>query len=340
MTAMDRMSAAEQRQPNYALMKQRKQAINRAVLQLDLGFAEDLHDQLGRLDTALNAAHSSIMNSTVAMMPMLRNADFLNLRATLDELGTDQELEPVLRDRAAQELREGYIDSVNAGMRSVRASWLEMSAAINAVDDIVIVPAEELLEPGSVDLEAGLRLSLQDLDNRLGETEAQRLVIDDLIKVYDDKNLFDHLLPWIASDEELDGLNLSAPQVEMVKRGVRLFRKLIEQASQYIRYAEMVKLRDGLRSKHQHYQEQKDKLNELLADSIRKSQTLRRVGELEGVRLDYVTEARLLARQIGGFVTAFDLARSTSLESLGLISAQGVALYKTLEPIASAWRTK
>lgn len=340
MTAMDRMSAAEQRQPNYALMKQRKQAINKAVLQLDLSFAEDLQDQLGRLDMALNAAHSSIMNSTVAMMPMLRNADFLSLSTALDELGADQELDPLLRDLAAQELREGYIDSVNADMRSVRASWLDMSAAINAVDDIVIVLAEELAEPGSVDLEASLRLGLQDLDNRLAETEAQRLVIDDLIKVYDDKNLFDHLLPWIATDEELDGLNLSAPQVEMVKRGVRLFRKLIEQASQYIRYAEMVKLRDRLRASHRHYQEQKDQLSKLLADSIRQSETLRRVSELEAVRLDYVKEARLLAGQIGGFITAFDLARSTSLESLGLISAQGVALYKTLEPIASAWRTK
>lgn len=215
-----------------------------------------------------------------------------------------------------------------------------MTAAINQVDDIEILPTDEVGSAGSVNLENGIRLALQDLDGRLAELDQQRTEIDEWIRVIDDKNLFDYLLPWIATDEELDGLNLNAPQVEMVKRGVRLFRKLVEHASQYIRYTDMVKLRDELRIKRQHYQDQTDQLTKLLTDSIKQAQALSQVSRLDAVRLDYVREAQLLAGQIGGFVTAFDLPPHTRLESLSAITAQGVALHKTLEPIASAWRAQ
>ncbi|NBB33725.1 alpha-xenorhabdolysin family binary toxin subunit B [Pseudomonas kielensis] len=338
MNEIDRMSTQEQRQPDYALMKQSKYSINMAVSEISLGFAEYLQARLGRLNAVLNDAHSSILQSTVAMMPLLRNANFLSLNAELDRLESAQELDEQARQRAKEELREDYISSVNADMRRVRGFWLGMTTAINQVDDIEVLPTDEAGSTNSVNLENGIRLALQDLDTRLLELDEQRKDIDECIRVIDDKNLFDYLLPWIASDEELDGLDLSAPQVEMVKRGVRLFRKLVEHASQYIRYVDMVKLRNDLRIKRQHYLDQKDQLTRLLTDSIKQAQALSRVTRLDAVRLDYVREAQLLARQIGGFVTAFDLPPHTPLESLSAITAQGVALHKTLEPIASAWR--
>lgn len=340
MNGIDRMSTQAQRQPDYALMKQSKYSINRAVAEVSLGFAEYLQARLGRLNAALNDAHSSILQSTVAMMPLLRNASFLSLNAELDRLESAHELDAQARQRAKEELREDYISSVNADMQRVRGFWLGMTAAINQVHDIEVLPTDEADSSSSVNLENGIRLALQDLDKRLVELGEQRKEIDDWVKVIDDKNLFDYLLPWIATDEELDGLDLSAPQVEMVKRGVRLFRKLVEHASQYIRYTDMVKLRNDLRVKHQHYQDQKDQLTKLLADSIKQTLALSRVGRLDAVRLDYVREAQLLAGQIGGFVTAFDLPPHTGLESLRAITAQGVDLHKTLEPIASAWRTR
>lgn len=48
MNEIDRMSTQEQRQPDYALMKQSKYSINMAVSEISLGFAEYLQARLGR----------------------------------------------------------------------------------------------------------------------------------------------------------------------------------------------------------------------------------------------------------------------------------------------------
>mgnify|MGYP006192416935 CR=1 FL=1 len=46
MNEIDRMSTQEQRQPDYALMKQSKYSINMAVSEISLGFAEYLQARL------------------------------------------------------------------------------------------------------------------------------------------------------------------------------------------------------------------------------------------------------------------------------------------------------
>lgn len=125
MNGIDRMSTQERRQPDYVLMKRSKYSINMAVSEISLGFAEYLQARLGRLNVALNDAHSSILQSTVAMMPLLRNANFLSLNTELDRLESAHELDAQARQRAKEELREDYISSVNADMRRVRVFGLE-----------------------------------------------------------------------------------------------------------------------------------------------------------------------------------------------------------------------
>jgi hypothetical protein len=340
MNGVDRMSPQQQRKPNYVLMQSSKDTINRATVEITLDFSESLQAKLKRLNTALDAAHSSILQSTVTMVPLLNNANYRSLCVELDSLSANQGLESALLKQFQRELVEDYISSVNSDMRRVRDLWVAMTTKIAQVGDIKLAAVDDAVLVNSANLEKGIRQDLENLDKRLAEVNEQRKEIDDLIKVIDDKNLFDLLLPWIASDEELNDLNLSAPQVEIVKRGVRLVRKLVEHVSQHIRYTEMVKLRDDLRARRQHYQNQKDQQTQLLASVLEKAQALTRLSQLEPVRVDYVREAESLAGHIGGFVTAFDLPSDTSLETLSAITAQGVALQKKLEPIAAAWHSR
>ena len=329
-----------QRMPDYSLMKGNKKAINKIVAQLNLDFSDYLKTKLGRLDHALNNVHASIFEMAVAVMPMLRGADFKSFMVEFERLSNEPDLSGDLQIMTLEGLKADYIKSVNADAGRIRGFVLAVNAYVNSLDDI------EMLGEGQSDssillgFDEDIVRALSDLDRWLEEVEMQCNILDDLINVIDDKNLIDHLLPWIPDGNFFKSFEMSAPQAELVKKGLELLRKLLEQASEYIRYTEMVRARDGLRIKRAHYLEQKNEYQKLQADREFRVDILRQVKLVEGLKVDYLHEANILLSNINNYASFFDLAPQTSIENLKAVTDAAVSLSKTLEPIASAWRTK
>ncbi|MNF10804.1 hypothetical protein D3C80_2118610 [compost metagenome] len=66
---------------------------------------------------------------------------------------------------------------------------------------------------------------------------------------------------------------------------------------------------------------------------------MRQVKSVEGLKVDYLHEANTLLRNINNYARLFDLAPQTTIDDLKAITDAAVSLSKTLEPIASVWRT-
>ncbi|WP_223592673.1 alpha-xenorhabdolysin family binary toxin subunit B [Pseudomonas sp. A-R-19] len=329
----------EQRMPDYSLMKANKKAINKIVAQLNLDFSDYLKAKLGRLDHAINDTHANIFGVAVAVMPMLREANFKSFMIEFQRLSNEPDLSGDLRMKTLEGLKADYIKSVNADAGKIRGFALAVNAHLISLDDIDILGEGQSDSSILLGFDEDIVKALSDLDRRLEEVEVQCRILDDLISVIDDKNLIDHLLPWIPDGNFFKSFEISAPQAELVKKGLELLRKLLEQASEYIRYTEMVRARDGLRIKRAHYFEQKNEYQKLQADHEIRVDTLRQVKSIEGLKVDYLYEANTFLRNINNYASLFDLAPQTTIDNLKVITDAAVSLSKTLEPIASAWRT-
>jgi len=330
----------EQRMPNYSLMKLNKKAINKIVAQLKLDFSDYLKTKLGRLDHALNDAHANIFGMAVAVTPMLREANFKSFMIEFQRLSNELELSGDLQMRTLEGLKADYIKSVNADAGRIRGFAQAVNAYVNSLDDIEVLGEGQSDSSILLGFDEDIVKALSDLDRRLAEIEMQCRVLDDLISVIDDKNLIDHLLPLIPDGSFFKTFEISAPQAELVKKGLELLRKILEQASEYIKYTEMVRARDDLRIKRAHYFEQKNEYQKLRADRDVRVDILRQVKSVEGLKVDYLHEANTLLRNINNYASLFDLAPQTTIDNLKVITDAAVSLSKTLEPIASAWRTK
>ncbi|MNO76810.1 hypothetical protein D3C76_678940 [compost metagenome] len=329
----------EQRMPNYSLMKFNKKAINKIVAQLNLDFSDYLKAKFGRLDGALNDAHASIVGVAVAVMPMLREANFKSFMTEFQRLSHEPDLSGDVRMKTLEGLKADYIKSINADAGKIRGGMLALNAHLNSLGDIDVLgegQGDSSILPG---FDEDIVKVLSDLDRRIEEVEVQCRILDDLIRVIDDKNLIDHLLPWIPDANFFKSFEISTPQAELVKKGLELLRKILEQASEYIKYTEMVRARDGLRIKRAHYFEQKNEYQKLQADQETRVDILRQVKSVEGLKVDYLHEANTLLRNINHYARLFDLAPQTTIDDLKAITDAAVSLSKTLEPIASVWRT-
>ena len=80
--------------------------------------------------------------------------------------------------------------------------------------------------------------------------------------------------------------------IHRMDQGLGLVEAAIEAAAPGVNdlTPQMVKLRDDLRARRQHYQNQKDQQTQLLASVLEKAQALTRLSQLEPVRVDYVRE--------------------------------------------------
>ncbi|MGF6088852.1 alpha-xenorhabdolysin family binary toxin subunit B [Pseudomonas sp. 18173] len=326
--------------PDYSLMKVNKKAINKIAARLKLDFSDYFKKKLERLDHLLNDTHANIFEMAVAVMPMLREANFKSFMIEFERLSNEEGLSVEQRMMTQEGLKADYIKSVNADAGRIRGFVLAVNACINSLDDIEIPGEGQSDSSILLGFDEDVVTTLNDLGRRLEEVEMQCRVLDDLISVIDDKNMIDHLLPWIPDSDFFKSFEMSAPKVELVKKGLQLLRKLLEQGSEYIRYTEMVSARDGLRAKRMHYLEEKNKYQELQADREMRVDILRQVKSVEGLKVDYLHEANTLLRNINNYASYFDLAPQTTIDNLKVITDAAVSLSKTLEPIASAWRTK
>jgi len=284
-------------------MSQAVKDISRLSQQQDALVIEAIREKSQRIASASSAADTGFRNALpglqAAVGHIMSDASFESI-AELDAALADPGLDEADRDILLEE-RAAAVDELGVSIRalitSFRTETENLSAGVTALRNIVL---EErvvgLIEEKETAIEDQLSLikNKQEEKDKYEEDRDKIIESQNLIR---GKNIIDTYNDYIPSGEELEGLDLSSPEKEIVKQSVDIAKKMLGNMSDGLKYSQLAEARKDLDrkidGKLEEIQTLQDELKSIEATivALNKAVQVSRDRDVQATQLEKITQA-------------------------------------------------
>ena len=333
------LSASDFVQPNVEVLKTSYKSIQRLFNGLETSVLESLQDKSKRLVFYIQDVDEQLRYTLVELNAKLNNRNLESYVSDLEELSVAQR-DPVLAEtdktvllQVMTETRQS-LNQLVAEIEQLFAGKAQLfSAQLTNLEDVLIeVHIPSALE-GKNQQKKSLEATIQTNEDKKRSLVSRKNQLIDSLEVMRKHDLLDTFSDYLPTDQEIEGMDLSQPEIELVKQGVNLYRKMLSTVSDGLDYAKLAGARDQL------YKE----IDQLDAENRNLNQELKRINdELSDVsamaRIDserdrYTAEARKLVN-----AWEFFAARLHQLIQLELYSEIGKLFEEKLAYLTAVGR--
>lgn len=306
-------------QPNVAIFKSAPKNLLHLFNSLDSSYVESLRQKSDRLVGYVHTSSENIRSSVIQLQVILQSQTVTSYVEQIEALLAAQpeasEAEKDQLETVIQQLRE----QLKASLTKIDTRFSMFGAQIfddlSRIQDVAIkVHIPEAIE-GKERQKSQLEKRLTTENERKQRLIAQKNALLDSLSVMQQRNLIDVFNDNLPSAEDIDGLDLAAPEMAAVKQGLDQYKKLLSNLSEGENYANMAEARDHLYQKIDQQNQEIKQLNEELDTVHNELEDVSILMAFDLERDRYLAEARKYLNSLEAFLVRFQKLQQIEIYS-------------------------
>lgn len=274
---------------------------------LETSYLPSLREKSQRLVGYVQTSNENLKHSLIESKAKLESQNIASYTTQLERLFLS------LNDPALPDMKKKLLSQAADQLRgNLQRLIVEVEILFSAIADRFFDELSRiedvLIEVHIPDALQGKSQQKRTLEKALGEIETQKqllitrknMLIDSL-DIMRRRNLIDMFSDYLPTDQEIEGLNLTQPEVEALKQGINLYRKMAQNLSEGVEYAKLADARDQLYRDIEKLNQEGRQLSAELSTIQHELQDVSSLAGIDAERDRYVAEARKLLNSLDFF---------------------------------------
>lgn len=232
--------------PDMKKIKQNRDELHYKIRTLSTVYLPVLSEQLTSLLEELNSIDKQALSTLTLLPTVLPISEIQRFYTTIENL----KLKPSSPEQ--QEAIDSFYEEINS---SIKIGTSEVSKLATILNNNLVNLKAVTLSDNQYRIKE-LEASISNISPNVAELESdiEKLVIDEselnsAIKLIEATDTFSLIKELFLTAEKLAGLNLSAPQIELVKTGISVAGKILNLISDRIKYGNLIEARRQIQAR-------------------------------------------------------------------------------------------
>lgn len=299
--------------PDMKNTKESREALNYKIRTLSTIYLPVLREQLKSLQEEINSTDEQAL-STLTLIPTVLPIEEIQYFHTAIE-----NLKPGTPTPEQQEAIDSFYKEIKTLIESGTSETLKLLNALN--NNLTNLKAVTLSDNQYRIKELETSISnatpyIPEEKGAIARLEKNESELTAAIKLIEATDTFSVIKEFLLTAEKLAGLNLSAPQVELVKAGIAAAGKILNLISDRIKYDDLIKARSEIQKRLDDRRRNLARINQDIQTLQNHKNQLEEFQSVQTPRESYTQELSILADAINKFLKITKYDRAEDLDSV------------------------
>ena len=299
--------------PDMKKIKESREALNYKIRTLSTIYLPVLREQLESLQEEINSTDQQALSTLTLTPTVLPISEIQHFHTIIKKI----KLETPTPEQ--QEAIDNFYEEIKTLIETGTSETSKLSTALN--NNLTNLKAVTLSDNQYRIKELETSISnatpyIPEEKGAIARLEKNESELTAAIKLIEATDTFSVIKEFLLTAEKLAGLNLSAPQVELVKAGITAAGKILNLISDRIKYVDLIKARSEIQKRLDDRRRNLARINQDIQTLQNHKNQLEEFQSVQTPRESYTQELSILADAINKFLKITKYDRAEDLDSV------------------------
>ncbi len=323
--------------PDMKKIKENREALNYKIRTLSTIYLPVLREQLESLQEEINSTDKQALSTLTLIPTVLPISEIQRFHTIIEKLKLE------IPTPEQQEAIDSFYDEIKTLIENGTSEALKLSTALN--NNLTNLKAVTLSDNQYRIKELKTSISnatpyIQVEESAIAGLLKDESELNEAIKLIEATDTFSLIKEFFLTTEKLANLNLSAPQIELVKAGIAAAGKILNLISDRIKYDNLIQARSQIQKQLDDRRRNLARISQDIKILLDQKNQLEEFQSVQTPRESYIQELSVLVDVINKFLKLTEHDESDDLESVvKRFIEQSDIFMKHMKPLRGEWKS-